>query len=1010
MIKERLVQIIKSEDKKNPYTDDQLAGMLGARRDEVTVLRGELGIPDSRERRKPFLMSALKDLITKNPNISERELTRAINRQGFNVSRFIISQMAKEIRQSLKKNDYVIRIDDKSLTSTKKEIRDNGKNETLHGIMSNNSIASKAFERIIGYDGSLKPQIQQAKAAILYPPHGLHTLILGPTGVGKSNLAEAMYNFAIESGRLPKNAPFVIFNCADYAENPQLLLSQLFGHVKGAYTGADAAKEGLVEKADGGILFLDEVHRLPPEGQELLYYLMDKGKFRRMGETETVRSANVLIIAATTEDIESSLLLTFRRRIPMIIELPPLSTRPILERYNIIKEFFGKEADRIGVPIKVTQEAMRALLLYDCPGNIGQLRSDIQVACARGFLTYVGGQQQKIEIDLIDLPIHARRGLLKIQNRSPETEIYLKGDFVVSPGQMNTKNMPKEDLYIFPQEIYQYIEEKYQELQEQGLTQEVINRVIGGELEIRFQQLVKQFETNRQLLGKQELVGIVGEKVVNMAENMVKIAEKKLGKMDSHLFYCLAIHLSATLERLQHNKPIINPQLEKVKNEYRLEYRVAKEMVEAVEKITDYKMPEDEVGFVAMYLRTITHPTDVKKGRVGVVVLTHGHVAQGMVEVANRLLGVNHAVGIEMSLDEKPESALQKAMEVVRKIDEGKGVLLLVDMGSLITFGEIITQKTGIQTKTVGRVDTIMVLEAVRRAILPDTDLDEIVANIDKDKVGLGRFIPVEDLKIEDKREYKKAIVTLCITGEGTAIKLKKLIEKMIPDILESADIIPIGIIGREDGSKQIEKIKAERCLAAIVGTVNPKESDIPFISVEELISGTAIEKLRDVLKLKSKPHSHPIQKSVVLPLAEVLFNDLILVQADFATKNDAIDGLVEVLLKKGYVNEKYLLDVYKREVMGPTLIRNHIAIPHGNSENVLKPAIAIAFLKEPVAWSADKEADVVFMLALKEDSKDILNDLFYVVNDEDLIYKLSLLKDGDEVKKAILEYIISRN
>lgn len=1009
-MKERLIQLIKSEDKKNPYTDDQLAGILGARRDEVTILRGELGIPDSRERKKPYLVNALKELILQNVKISDRELTRLLNRQGFNVSRFIVSQLRKEIvgnmnpknTSSVMLNGHIETVDNVTNSNVEK-ISSSGK-------INNSNMPSRAFERIIGFDGSLKPQIQQAKAAILYPPHGLHTLILGPTGVGKSNLAEAMYSFAVETGKLPQGAPFVIFNCADYAENPQLLLSQLFGHVRGAYTGADTAKEGLVEKANGGILFLDEVHRLPPEGQELLYYLIDKGKFRRLGETETLRSANVMIIAATTEDIESSLLLTFRRRIPMIIELPPLSIRPLSERFNIIKEFFSKEADRTGTSIKVTQEALRALLLYDCPGNIGQLRSDIQVACARGFLTYIGGQQERIEIDLIDLPIHARRGLLKIQNRNPETEVYLKGNFIVSPGQLKTKVMPKEDLYIFPQEIYQYIEEKYQELQEQGLSQEVINRVIGGELEIRFQQLVKQFETNRQLLGRQELIEIVGRKVVDMAEHMVKIAEKKLGKMDSHLFYCLAIHLSATLERLQHNKPIINPQLEKVKSEYRLEYKVAKEMVEAVEKIADYKMPDDEIGFVAMYLRTITHPIDVRKGRVGVVVLTHGHVAQGMAEVANRLLGVNHAVGIEMSLDEKPESALQKAMEVVRKIDEGKGVLLLVDMGSLITFGEIITQKTGIQTKTIGRVDTIMVLEAVRRAILPDTDLDEIIANIDKDKVELGRFIPVEDSEDEDTKEQKNVIITLCITGEGTAVKLKKLIEKMIPDISERADIIPVGIISGEDISKKIEKIKTERKIVAIVGTVNPKESDIPFIPVEELINGTAVNKLLNIFKLNAHMKIESVEKSVVMPLAEVLSDELILIKPNYVTKNEIIDNLAEMMHKRGYVTDKFLLDVYKREVMGPTLINNHIAIPHGNSENVLKPAIAIALLKEPVAWSEDKEADIVFMLALKDDSKEILDGLFNVVNDDDLINKLRSFEKSDEVKKALLEYTLSTN
>ncbi|NRX13523.1 transcriptional regulator with AAA-type ATPase domain [Clostridium beijerinckii] len=82
-----------------------------------------------------------------------------------------------------------------------------------------------------------------------------------------------MYQYSKYIKKLPEDAPFVVFNCADYANNPQLLLSYIFGHIKGAFTGADKEKEGIVEKADGGILFLDEIHRLPPEGQEMIFYL-----------------------------------------------------------------------------------------------------------------------------------------------------------------------------------------------------------------------------------------------------------------------------------------------------------------------------------------------------------------------------------------------------------------------------------------------------------------------------------------------------------------------------------------------------------------------------------------------------------------------------------------------------------------------------------------------------------------------------------------------------------------
>lgn len=188
-------------------------------------------------------------------------------------------------------------------------------------------------------------------------------MILGEPGVGKSDLAEAMYQYAKSVQRISRQAPFVFFNCADYVNNPQLLMAQLFGYIRGAFTGAAADKEGLVEKANGGILFLDEVHRLPPEGQDLLFYLMDKSYFRRLGETELVRHASVMIIAATTENPDSSLLITFRRRIPMLIEIPSLAARPFNERFELMSAFFAQEAMRTKNSIEIDAETLRALLL-----------------------------------------------------------------------------------------------------------------------------------------------------------------------------------------------------------------------------------------------------------------------------------------------------------------------------------------------------------------------------------------------------------------------------------------------------------------------------------------------------------------------------------------------------------------------------------------------------------------------------------------------------------------------
>ena len=108
-----------------------------------------------------------------------------------------------------------------------------------------------------------------------------------------------------------------------------------------------------------------------------MMFLMDKGIYRRPENRRT--REKLVIIAATTEEPETAMLYTFLRRIPVVIRLPGLQERTLQERMTLICRFFQEESARIKAPVRVSKEVIKAFMLYDCPGNIGQLKSDIQL-------------------------------------------------------------------------------------------------------------------------------------------------------------------------------------------------------------------------------------------------------------------------------------------------------------------------------------------------------------------------------------------------------------------------------------------------------------------------------------------------------------------------------------------------------------------------------------------------------------------------------------------------------
>lgn len=231
------------------------------------------------------------------------------------------------------------------------------------------------FDQIVG----LSPKMQEVfKMVERVADTDSTVLILGESGTGKELVARALH---FNSRR--QFAPFVPINCAALPEN--LLESELFGHCRGAFTGAINDKKGLFEEADGGTIFLDEIASMPALLQSRLLRVLQDREVRRVGENTPIR-VNVRVLAATNEPLEKKIKEGgFREDLYYRLNVIPITLPALRERKDdiplLVARFLrDKIHARSGQPFQVTRQAMQALTSYEWPGNVRELENAIERA------------------------------------------------------------------------------------------------------------------------------------------------------------------------------------------------------------------------------------------------------------------------------------------------------------------------------------------------------------------------------------------------------------------------------------------------------------------------------------------------------------------------------------------------------------------------------------------------------------------------------------------------------
>jgi formate hydrogenlyase transcriptional activator len=231
------------------------------------------------------------------------------------------------------------------------------------------------YGEIVGRSEALKRVLSQTQQVA---PLNTTVLILGETGTGKELLAHAIHTHSPRA-----KDPLVKVNCA--ALPAPLIETELFGHVKGAFTGAGAERRGRFEIADGGTLFLDEVGELPLDLQSKLLRILEEGEFERVGSSRTI-SVDVRLIAATNRNIANAVAQgTFRSDLFYRLNIFPITMPPLRERRDdipsLVTHFVQLISTKLGKEIEtVPQKAMNVLQNYHWPGNVRELRNVIERA------------------------------------------------------------------------------------------------------------------------------------------------------------------------------------------------------------------------------------------------------------------------------------------------------------------------------------------------------------------------------------------------------------------------------------------------------------------------------------------------------------------------------------------------------------------------------------------------------------------------------------------------------
>lgn len=673
------------------------------------------------------------------------------------------------------------------------------------------------LEQIIGSSGSLEECIRQCKVAVNYPGNGLPLLLNGPTGTGKTFLAKCLYRYAVQEKILCEDAPFLIFNCAEYANNPELLGSKLFGHSKGAFTGADKDVAGMIESANNGMLLIDEVHRLSPENQEKLFMFMDDGVFRRIGENGGTRRANVRLMFATTEELNQTFLNTFLRRIPIVVKLPPVSRRGNTEKKAFVYHFFQQQSQIMKKEIHAELPVINYLTSINLEGNVGGLENIIKYTCANAYIE--SKSSESILIKLSHIPFVPDK-TIPVDFSDDKLEIVkINGNRIENNPVLNHRI---ERYIAFAESIndnFRKLNEKETRLSEYRKS---VIRLINDFLD--------KGHTDRESTEKELFIYDSVKNALSLMSNQYDI------KFDQESIRIIAEYIAEIPINLP--KDFLKEKIDKeaVKELFSFNYEWCRSFIKVMQHVNQrYPVSYQDIDRLIIMSVFDYYSNQRTSTKVKAVIVSHGYsTASSLASTINRFIGENVFRAFDTSFEDSFRETGKKLRDYFRHIDTKDGVVILIDLGD----PESIVKEVGRAVEgDIGVVDNVSVKLGVEvgSRIINDEPLNKIVREAVQISVTNAKVVKTQ-------RKKGKAIIVTCQTGIGTAFKIKQLIEQCFSnDVMIDVIVSEYSRLVRDKGDMSIF---SRYDVIGVIGTADPKVSKVPFVGLEDLMDEEGADKL----------------------------------------------------------------------------------------------------------------------------------------------------------------------